>query len=76
MGPSNGSPNTALVKVRRGRVEAYLDGKLLQTYEGDGSDLSLLKVWQLPGSKKIGLGAFNSAAEFHCVQVRPYFKKP
>jgi serine/threonine protein kinase len=68
---ANGSPNTALVKVRRNRVEGYLDGKLVQAHDGDGSDLSLLPIWQLPNPRMIGLGAFQSAATFHSVRLRP-----
>ena len=37
----NGRTYTALISVRRGGVEAYLDGNLLTTYEGDGAGSQL-----------------------------------
>jgi hypothetical protein len=66
----NGRVYTALVQVRSDRVEGYLDGKLLATYRGDGSDLSMLELWNLPDSKRLGIGAYHSATTFHQVRVR------
>ena len=67
----NGRTYTALISVRRRGVEAYLDGKLLATYEGDGADLSLLDLWQLPDSRVLGIGAYESETTFHRIRVRP-----
>jgi hypothetical protein len=66
----NGRVYTALVQVRNDRVEGFLDGKLLATYRGDGTDLSMLPLWNLPDSKRLGIGAYRSATTFHHVRVR------
>ncbi len=44
----NGRRYSAEVRVRKDRVEGYLDGKLISTYRGNGSDLSMLSSWQIP----------------------------
>lgn len=66
----NGRTYTAEVRVRPDRVEAYLDGRLLTTYEGNGSDLSMLGLWELP-RPALGLGAYDSQTQFHRVRLRP-----
>ncbi len=66
----NGRRYTAEVRVRRDRVEAYLDNKLLATHRTDGSDLSLLDVWRLPDPQSLGIGAWDSETVFHSVAVR------
>ncbi len=67
----NGRTYTMMVRVRHGRVEAFLDGKQLTAYHGDGSNLSMLDLWQLPDSQAIGIGAYESATTFHRIRVRP-----
>ncbi|WDI40625.1 serine/threonine-protein kinase [Bremerella sp. P1] len=66
----NGRRYRAEVRVRRDQVQAYLDGQLLATYEGDGSNLTLLELWTLP-EKSLGLGAYDSDTTFHQVRLRP-----
>lgn len=66
----NGRRYTAEVRVRRNQVQAFLDGQLLTTYTGDGSNLTLLELWILP-EKSLGLGAYDSDTTFHQVRVRP-----
>jgi hypothetical protein len=65
----NGRRYTLLLRVRPGGVEALLDGRPLTRYEGDGSDLSMLDLWQLPRAA-LGLGVWDSAATFERVRVR------
>jgi putative intracellular protease/amidase len=65
----NGRRYTAEVRVRRDRVEGYLDGELLSTYRGDGSDLSMLGSWQLPDRAALGIGAWDAEAVFHSIEV-------
>ena len=67
----NGRRYTARVQVRRGRVSAYLDRELVAEYEGDGSDLSVLDLWQLPRTNVLGIGAYESDTTFHSIRVRP-----
>ncbi|MCA9038257.1 MAG: protein kinase, partial [Planctomycetaceae bacterium] len=45
---TNGERYTASVRVRKNRIEASLNHRLLSTYRGDGSDLSLIPQWLLP----------------------------
>ncbi len=73
----NGRRYTAEVRVRRDRVEGYLDGRLISTYRGDGSDLSMLDIWRIPDRKALGLGAWDSQTTFHSIEVtRPGSDKP
>ncbi len=66
----NGRKYTAEVRVRRDKVEAFLDDKLLTTHRTDGSDLSNPSLWRLPDQKSLGLGAWDSETIFHSVTVR------
>lgn len=67
----NGQRYSAEVRVRRDHVQAWLNGELLTTYRGDGSDLSLIPEWQLPGNHaSLALGAYRSTTTFHRVRVR------
>lgn len=67
----NGQRYTVRLSVRRDRVEAYLDGDLVTTYHGDGSDLSLLDLWQMEGHEHgLGIGAYSAATTFHAIRVR------
>jgi len=66
----NGRKYIAEVRVRHDRVEAYLDGRLLSTYRGDGSNLSMLDIWKLPTTRTLGVGAWQSETVFHSIEVR------
>ncbi len=68
---ANGQTYTALVRVRRSRIDAYLDGRLLTTYHGNGANLSPNVIWRLPDLKGVGIGAWNSDATFHRIRLRP-----
>ncbi|MEQ9407694.1 MAG: protein kinase [Fuerstiella sp.] len=67
----NGQPCTASVKVRRDRVEAWLNGTLLTTYRGNGASLSPLPDWALTAPTSIGVGAYLSETVFHRIRLRP-----
>lgn len=67
----NGRRYVAQVRVRRDRVEGYLDGQLLATYRGNGDDLSMLELWNIAGRRQLGVGAYDSTAIFHRIRVRP-----
>ncbi|VAX38632.1 Serine/threonine protein kinase PrkC, regulator of stationary phase [hydrothermal vent metagenome] len=67
----NNQHYTALVKVRRGRVETFLNGERLNVYESDGSDLSLSANWSLGNIKSLGVGAYNSETTFHRIRIQP-----
>lgn len=65
----NGRRYTAEVRVRKDRVEGYLDDKLISTYRGNGSDLSMLNTWQIPDRASLGIGAWDAATIFHSIEV-------
>jgi hypothetical protein len=67
---TNGQRTTMLVSVRRDRVEGYVDGRLISTYRGDGSDLALPPVWNLRQTGVLGLGSYMSDTTFHAVRMR------
>ncbi len=67
----NNQRYTALVKVRRGRVETFLNGERLNVYESDCSDFSLSANWSLRNTKSLGVGAYNSETTFHRIRMRP-----
>lgn len=66
----NGTPHLATVRVRRDRVETWIDGRHLTTYRGNGSNLSVLGLWDLSDPTAIGIGAWNSHTTFHRVRLR------
>ncbi|MBC7815533.1 MAG: cyclic nucleotide-binding protein [Planctomycetaceae bacterium] len=66
----NGRKYSAEVRVRRDKVEVFLDDKLLTTHRTDGSDLGLPNLWRLPDQQSLGLGAWESETIFHSVAVR------
>ncbi|UUO06948.1 protein kinase [Blastopirellula sp. J2-11] len=65
----NGQTYTATIRVRRERVDALLDGQLITTYLGDGSNLSMLALWRTP-RPTLGIGAYDSETLFHRIRVR------
>lgn len=65
----NGRRYTAEVRVRRDRVEGYLDGRLIATYRGNGDNLSMLDVWKMPDAGTLGVGAWDSETVFHSIDV-------
>lgn len=66
----NGRRYSAEVRVRRHQVQVFLNSKLLTSYEGDGSNLTVLELWTLP-EKSLGLGTYDSDTTFHQVRLRP-----
>lgn len=66
----NGRKYTAEVRIRRDKIEAFLDDKLLTTHRTDGSDLSNPDLWRLPDQQSLGLGAWQAETIFHSVAVR------
>ena len=66
----NGRRYTVLLEVRRDRINAFVDGQPLRSYEGDGRNLDLLLGWALKGRARLGLGAYDSETIFHSVRLR------
>lgn len=67
---TNGERYVVAVRVMSDRTEAWVNGELLTTYYGDGSNLSLIDGWEMNRSDVIGLGAYGSRTTFHRVRVR------
>ncbi len=68
---SNGQKYTAEVRVRADKVEALIDGKLICTYTGDGSDLNMIREWVLPDHPdSLAVGAYASDTTFHQIRIR------
>ncbi len=67
----NGRRYTMMVQVRKDRIGAYLDDRLIAEHETNGSDLSVPSVWRMPDSRSLGIGAYAAATTFHSVEIRP-----
>ena len=52
-------------------MEALIDGKLICTYTGDGSDLNMIREWVLPDHPdSLAVGAYASDTTFHQIRIR------
>ena len=60
----------AEVRVRRDNVKVLLGGTEVATYRGDGSELSIIPLWQIPADAQIAVGAYQSEATFHSIELR------
>lgn len=66
----NGQRYTMTVEVRKGEVRGLLDGKVIASHKTDGSDLSMVDLWAIPQTDRLGLGIWNSGATFHSIEYR------
>jgi hypothetical protein len=66
---ANGQRYTSIVKVRRGQVEAWVDGKLIDAWTTDYHDLEVPAAWVLPDPRRLGIGAWNSLLTVHSAKV-------
>jgi hypothetical protein len=66
---SNGHRYTLTVQVRKDRVRALLDDKLLCEHKSDLRDLSRYNVWKSLDTNLCGIGAHNAAVTFHAVDL-------
>jgi hypothetical protein len=57
------------VQVRKDRVRALLDDKLLCEHKSDLRDLSRYNVWKSLDTNLCGIGAHNAAVTFHAVDL-------
>ncbi|MEI8196719.1 MAG: hypothetical protein WCI73_12545, partial [Phycisphaerae bacterium] len=64
-----GQKHTALIKVRKDGVRAYLDGKLITEHKTDYRDLALFGQWRLHRKDTLGLGSINSPTMFHSAEI-------
>lgn len=66
----NGRRYSLEVRIRKDRVEAMLDDKVIVTHRSNGSDFSMLDLWRLPNATSLGIAAWNSETLFHSIEVR------
>ncbi len=59
-----GTPVTSLIEVRKDRVRAFLNGKLVAEYKTDYADLSMNDNWKLRSPQLLGIGCWESPTEF------------
>lgn len=60
---------TAVIQVRRQRLRALLDGRLVEEREGSFADLAPDPAWKLSAPGLLGLGSHGSPAVFHRVDL-------
>jgi serine/threonine protein kinase len=65
----NGQVYTVVVQVRKEGLWAYVDGKLKSSWKTDYRDLSSDDDWGLPDPRWIGLGTYESPAEFRRIDL-------
>lgn len=65
----NNKRYTTLVEVRKDRVSAYLDGKLITEWTPDMGELTISETWKLPDGKQLGVGAFQSDVTFYSLEL-------
>ena len=65
----NGEKHTTVVQVRKDRISAYLDGKLVQEWVPSMGELGLEPTWKIPDGKTLGLASWQSEVIFHSFQL-------
>lgn len=65
----NNQKRTTVVEVRKERISAYVDGKLVAEWVPSMGDLSLDNVWKLPDGKQLGLASWQGEVTFYSVEL-------
>jgi len=60
---------TSVVRVREGRVQAYLNGKLVVDAGTNYANFSKNPELSQPDNTRLGLGSFHAPVRFHKVEV-------
>jgi hypothetical protein len=60
---------TSVVRVREGRVQAFLNGKLVVDGSTNYANFSRNPEFSLPDNTRLGLGTFHASVRFHKVEV-------
>jgi hypothetical protein len=72
----NGRKYTTVVRIRRKRLQAYLDGQLLTDLQTDYGGMSLPGFWTLGADHALGLGSHGAAVRFHAVELLDVTRAP
>lgn len=65
----NGKICTAIVRVRRDHLQAYLDGQLVTDLPMNFSEVNQADYWRLKDQHGFGLGSHQSPTQFHSVEM-------
>ncbi|MDB5358474.1 MAG: hypothetical protein JWN24_4927 [Phycisphaerales bacterium] len=65
----NGRTYVSIVKVRKGRIEGWLNGQLVKTMDVTGVRLSLPEQWLLRHPECLGVGTYANPIVFHEIEV-------
>jgi serine/threonine protein kinase len=65
----NGQVYTVVVQVRKDGVHAYVNGRLKSSWKTDYRDMGSDENWGLPDSRFLGLGTYESPAEFRRIDL-------
>jgi formylglycine-generating enzyme required for sulfatase activity len=68
-GLTTGRRYTSLLKVRKDRVQAWVDGKLIDEWKTDFSDMSMYDLWSVPDRRVLGIGSWESPTTFHSAKL-------
>jgi serine/threonine-protein kinase len=60
---------TSVIRVREGRVQAYLNGKLVVDASTNYANFSKNPEFSQPDNTRLGLGSFHAPVRFHKVEV-------
>jgi hypothetical protein len=60
---------TSEVQVRKDRVNAYFNGRLIRSFKTDFSDLSLTGGCEIGDDKALGLHSWRSSTRFYKIEI-------
>jgi len=71
MSIKNGTRHTSVIQVRKDRVIALFDGKVIEEYMTDFSEMrDLSPSWRLKDDSLIGVGSYQSPTTFHSIKIK------
>ncbi len=59
-----------LIQVRKDGFASFIDDRLVSRWRGDYADVTMDPGWALPDASHLGIGAYDSRAVFHRVEIR------
>ncbi len=69
-GIKNNKRYTALLKVRKNGVQAFVDGKLISKWDTDFTDSEPAGFWALRNKRALGVGNGAATITYHSIEVR------
>jgi hypothetical protein len=65
-----GKKYLSTVQVRKDKVSAYFDGKLISEWKTDYADMELHNNWKPFKIQRLGLGSYNNLVHFYDIKIR------